>query len=123
MKERNKNIWNIIVMILVLGIGLFVGYQYHLVNDLTSINPVDFDRFREIYHNDYITTTKSFISECSQIYGNRSVVVARHWVNLNGKHLGFGYRCEGLPMKIDSLLISNKTLSFPYTASFYETRQ
>ena len=105
--------WKVIIMMTILGIGLFVGYQYHLVNDLTTINSADFDRFREVYHNDYITTIKLLIQDCTDIYkGN---VLERHLKDYQGKHLGILYKCQLL-----NGTQVNLSLSIKYTQQFYE---
>ena len=102
---------NVIVVVMVGIAGFIMGF-------MSNNAP---QNFNEVYHNDYISSIKLFIEECRQIYGEQAITVARHLINLEGKHLGLMYRCEGLPDGV-RLLITNQTMSVLYTKQFYEVK-
>ena len=113
----------ILVMALLFSVGIFIGgifigYQYHLINShsykLQHKLQIDFDNFRELYHNDYITTIKLLVSECYSL-GNQSRIITRHLVDFQGKHLGLYYMC-------DSPVENNISLAVKYTQLFYEVK-
>lgn len=98
------------VVLVSLVIGGLLGYVYAPNKHSNE----EFDNFREIYHNDYITTIKLLIQDCSEL-GNQSLVVVRHLVDISSRHLGIMYRCS-------SPKPNNLTLSIQYTKQFYELK-
>ena len=116
-KEKGK----IVVIILLTAIALFlVGWYSYPLFTLWKFND-----FRELYHNDYITTIKLFIEDCSELgsrtpminhsSSNNNRAIVRHFVDLQGKHLGIIYRCS-------SQIPNNLTLSVIYSNQFYEVK-
>jgi len=113
MKTTKVLEWRYTVLLAVItGFAAFIlGY---MSNDATQ-------NFKEVYHNDYVTNVKLFIENCRQIYGEHAITASRHLINIEGRHLGLVYRCEGLPDGVMPL-ISNQTMSVLYTKQFYEVK-
>ena len=112
---KKVKIWEFRYVIFVAVIGGFAGFiMGYMVNNASQ-------NFKEVYHNDYITSIKLFIENCRQIYGEDAITAARHLINLKGVHLGLMYRCEGLAEGVIPL-ISNQTMSVLYTKQFYEVK-
>ena len=118
------------ISVVIFGAVLIVGFLIIEIKnefkDLKTISKEDFDRYRKIYHDDYITTVKMLIQDCKETF-NHSLVVVRHNVDWNGKHLGIIYRCEGYVTTSSSnstregkIIPSNKTLQVKYTEEWYE---
>ena len=102
----------VVIVAIMVGIaGFILGF---MSNSSTQ-------KFKDAYHNDYVTNVKLFIQNCRQIYGERAVTAVRHLINLKGVHLGLMYRCEGLAEGVIPL-ISNQTMSVLYTKQFYEVK-
>ena len=105
----------IVISLIAAIMGGIAGYILgHMGNNAAQ-------NFKEVYHNDYITNVKMFIENCRQIYGEQAVTAARHLINIEGRHLGLVYRCEGMPEGVMPL-ISNQTMSVLYTKQFYEVK-
>src|SRR3990167_1409027 len=99
----------VVIVAIMVGIaGFILGF---MSNSSTQ-------KFKDAYHNDYVTNVKLFIQNCRQIYGVRAV---RHLISIEGRHLGLTYRCEGLAEGVIPL-ISNQTMSVLYTKQFYEVK-
>ena len=105
--------WKYGVLLAVIS-GIVVFILGYMSNDATQ-------NFKEVYHNDYVTNVKLFIENCRQIYGEQAITATRHLINIEGRHLGLVYRCEGLPKGVMPL-ISNQTMSVLYTKQFYEVK-
>ena len=86
--------------------GIAIGYYYAKMN---TPSEKDFDKFRELYHNDYVATIDLFVRECSNLHNNLTIV--RTYVDFHSRPLGVVYRCEYPD--------SNMTLQMRYTSSFY----
>ena len=112
-----KQLENIIKMFIIIAVvisllsGITIGYYYAQLNNTYKNN---FDRFRELYHNDYIATIQLFIQKCSEV-SDGGLSVVRHFVGIRGNNLGIIYRC-------DSTIPNNLSLDVRYTQQFYELK-
>ena len=107
----NKIKWVITLGVLAsLVIGGIIGYSFVP----KGYSDKDWDNFREVYHNDYVTTIKLLIQDCSDL-SNQSLVVVRHLVDIQNRHLGIIYKCS-------SPIQNNITLAVQYAKQFYEVK-